>query len=224
MKKVLNLLLDLFFPKFCLGCKKEGTFLCEDCFSIIEFAKEPLFFKNEDLERLYFVGEYKNPVLKKFIRSFKYPPFLTDLKEELTKIFTTYFSFLSLPVSFSEFYLLPVPLEKKKEKWRGFNQSEEIAKILSSLLSLPLSKGIIKKIKITLPQVTLSEKERKDNVKGAFSAEDKEKIKGKKFLIVDDVFTTGATMKEIAKILKQNGAEKIWGIVLAKGTIEDDLR
>lgn len=222
MEKIFKFFLDLFFPKFCLGCKKEGTFLCEDCFSVIEFAKEPLHFKDNILEKVYFVGEYQNPILKKFIRSLKYPPFLSDLEEELEKIFKTYFSLISF--NFSDYILIPVPLEKKRKNWRGFNQSEKIAKVISKILKFPIFNDIIERKKNTIPQVFLTEKERKENIKGAFSVKNREKIEGKNFFIVDDVFTTGATLREIASILKKNGAKKVSGIVLAVGRVEDDLR
>jgi ComF family protein len=117
---------------------------------------------------------------------------------------------------------VPVPLSKKKLRWRGFNQAEEIAKELANFLKIPLISDCLIKTKETKDQVELSEKERKENVKGAFYIKNKEKIAGKNVLLVDDVFTTGATMEEAAKVLNEAGSEKIVGVVVAKASPGQD--
>jgi ComF family protein len=117
---------------------------------------------------------------------------------------------------------MPVPLGKRRLKWRGFKQAEELAKELSSFLKIPLVSDCLIKIKETLPQVELSEKEREENIKGVFKIKNDEKILGKKILLVDDVYTTGSTMKECARILKRAGAKEIIGIVIARASPGQD--
>ncbi|MBC7073916.1 ComF family protein [Candidatus Parcubacteria bacterium] len=216
-------LLDLLFPKFCLGCKKEGSFLCQDCLATINFAREPLIFKKEILEKVYFIADYSNPVLKKAILQFKYEPFLKELAKDFGKLFEIYFQILAEKPNFSNFILVPIPLDKKRENWRGYNQSEQLARVLSKLLKIPLMSNLLLKKRKTLPQILFKEKERKENIKDAFFIAVPEKVKGGSFLLVDDVFTTGATMREAAKVLKEGGAKKIWGIVLAVAKIGEEL-
>jgi len=126
------------------------------------------------------------------------------------------------PPNFTDFLLVPVPLEKRKIRWRGFNQAEEIGKELSNFLKIPLLDDVLIKIKETLSQVELSGKEREENIKGVFVIKNKEKIEGEKILLVDDVYTTGATMKECARILKEAGAKEIIGIVVARARPDED--
>ena len=110
-------------------------------------------------------------------------------------------------------------MEKRRIKWRGFNQSREIAEELasSSGLGLRVLSNILIKTKETLPQVELSDETRKENIKGVFLVKEKDLIKNKKILLVDDVYTTGATMAECARVLKESGAREIIGIAIARG-------
>ena len=220
--KIKEFILDLFFPKFCLGCKKEGSFLCEDCFSVLEISTSHQKFKRKNFEDLYFPLNYENFLVKKLIQNFKYPPLIKELKKDLAFLIFSHFLLLDKKPNFSDFVLVPIPLSKRKLKWRGFNQAEEIAKELAKLLKIPLISDCLIKTKETKDQVELSEKERKENVKNAFSVKNKEKILGKNVLLVDDVFTTGSTMEEAAKVLKKAGAKKIVGIVVAKASPGQD--
>jgi ComF family protein len=220
--KFKELIFDLIFPKFCFCCKREGNFLCQDCFSVLEISTSHEKLKTQYLEDLYFPVNYKNFLVKRLIQNFKYPPLIRELKKELAIIIVSHFLSLDKKPDFSDFVLVPIPLDGKKLKWRGFNQTEEIARELSRLLKIPLMVDCLIKIRVTKDQVELSEKERLENVKGAFFVKNKEKIKGKNLLLVDDVFTTGATMKEAARVLKEAGAKKIVGIVVAKASPGQD--
>jgi len=220
--KFKEFILDLIFPKFCLGCKGEGTFLCEDCFSILEISTFHQKFRGKNLTDVYFPVNYENFLVKKLIQSFKYPPLIKELKKESALIIISHFLLLDKRPDFSDFVLVPIPLSKKKLKWRGFNQAEEIAKELANYLKIPLISDCLVKIKETKDQVELSEKERRENVRGAFFVKDKTKIEKRNILLVDDVFTTGATMEEAARVLKEAGAKKIVGIVVAKASPGQD--
>jgi ComF family protein len=220
--KIKEFIFDLIFPKFCLGCKREGAFLCEDCSSILEISTAHQKFKGKNLADLYFPVNYENFLVKRLIQNFKYPPLIKELKKELAFLIISHFLLLDKKPDFSNFVLVPVPLSKKKLRWRGFNQAEEIAKELANFLKIPLISDCLIKTKETKDQVELSEKERKENVKGAFYIKNKEKIAGKNVLLVDDVFTTGATMEEAAKVLNEAGSEKIVGVVVAKASPGQD--
>ncbi len=236
-----ELLLDILFPQFCLRCGKEGNLICQDCLSTIEiseyqfcpFCKKPNRVRIEDTEKkgkckahqkmnldgLFSATSYENSLVRNLIRKFKYQPFLKTLREPLAFLIIAHF-FLSGNKNFFEksgsSLFLPVPLYYKREKWRGFNQSSEIAKILSEFFKIPLQTNNLIKIKRTQPQANLSREERKKNVKDAFLIKNHQTIKGKRIFLVDDVFTTGQTLEGCSKVLKEAGAKEVWGIVIAR--------
>lgn len=119
--------------------------------------------------------------------------------------------------------LIPVPLHQKRLRFRGFNQSELLAKELSEILTpgleLPLSCNILLRIRYTKPQIkTDSREERLANLKNAFAvaAGQEDEIRDKYIWLIDDVATTGTTLEECAGLLKQHGAKTVFGIVLAR--------
>ena len=207
-----------------MNCQREGSFLCEDCQAILDISSSHQEFQTENLSDLYYPLEYKNPLIKNLIKRFKYEPFVKELAKDLASLIIAHFQLLDPPPNFGggDYVLVPVPLEKRKLKWRGFNQSEEIGKEISKFLNIPLINDILFKIKETLPQVELSEKEREENIKGVFIIRNRKKISGKKILLVDDVYTTGSTMKECAQLLKKAGAKEVIGIVIARAAPGQD--
>ena len=207
-----------------MNCQREGSFLCEDCQAILDISSSHQEFQTENLSDLYYPLEYKNPLIKNLIKRFKYEPLVKELAKDLTSLIIAHFQLLDPPPNFGggDYVLVPVPLEKRKLKWRGFNQSEEIGKEISKFLNIPLINDILFKIKETLPQVELSEKEREENIKGVFIIRNRKKISGKKILLVDDVYTTGSTMKECAQLLKKAGAKEVIGIVIARAAPGQD--
>ncbi len=222
LKKIGQFLLEIFFPKFCLGCQKEEEYLCSDCKELLEILRIHRKHKTKYLSDLYFPLVYKKPLTKKLILSFKYKPFLKDLSSTLASLILDHLKLIEEEKNFSDFILIPIPLEKKKLKWRGFNQSEEIGKKLAENLKIPILSNVLFKIKETLPQVELSEKERRENIKGCFLVKNKDLIKNKKILLLDDVYTTGSTMEEAARVLKKSGAKEIVGMVLARAEPGED--
>lgn len=129
------------------------------------------------------------------------------------RYFCRTFASLALPVLQSEFpdadLLLYVPMTKKAEKKRGYNQSQLICKQLSRLSGIPACEALIKK-RDTEQQKSLGRREREENLTGCFSVIEKEKIAGKKVLLLDDVMTTGATIGEISAVLKKAGAACVY--------------
>jgi ComF family protein len=212
-----NLILDILFPCFCLNCGKEGKYLCEDCQALLEISGYHQIYRTKNLKDLYFVIDYQNPLIKNLIQYFKYQPFVKELGKILSSLIITHFQLLEKPPNFSDFILIPLPLDKKKLRWRGFNQAEEIGKELAKFLKIPLVTHCLTKIKETTPQVELSDEKRKENIRGAFFVKNGELIKSKKILLIDDVYTTGSTMEEAARVLKKTGAKEIIGIVIARG-------
>jgi len=228
-----NFFLDLLFPKFCLGCQEEGDYLCQDCQATLEIleyqyclCKSPLRLPEagkcrrcltKKLNGLYFALNYQSSFPKKLIHQFKYEPFAKGLAKPLASLIIAHFQLLANTPDFSNFIIIPIPLEEKRLKWRGFNQAEELAKELAKFLKIPLISGCLIKIKETLPQIDLSAKEREENPRGAFLLKKGGEIKGRKVLLVDDVYTTGATMEEAARVLKEAGVKEVWGVVVARG-------
>lgn len=113
--------------------------------------------------------------------------------------------------------IVPVPLHPKKLRERQFNQSEVLASYLAKRLDKKIVKDKVKRIKYTMPQTELKRDERIKNVDGAFLAKDGPDLEGKIILLIDDVFTTGATLHECAKALKNAGAKKVVAFALARG-------
>ena len=225
MRILKNFLLNLFFPKSCFGCQKEETYLCEDCTSILDIINSHQKLKTENLDDLYFALSYKNQsskyehlLIKRLIKRFKYNPFVKSLSQPLSSLIITHFKLLERPTLFiqekDDFIIIPTPLSQKRLKWRGFNQSEEIAKHLSIYLEIPLFNDILIKNKETSFQSEISKEERERNVLNVFNCN--KKINNKRMLLVDDVYTTGSTMEECAKTLKNAGAREVIGITIAK--------
>ncbi|TSC95034.1 MAG: hypothetical protein CEN87_46 [Parcubacteria group bacterium Licking1014_1] len=247
INKIKEFLLELFFPSFCFGCEKEGTYLCDDCRATLEISefqyclcdKNPLKLapKQESgkcnkcfakkLSGLYFALPYKERSLtRNLIHRFKYQPYIKNLAKTLAGILTEHFiiSGKNTENTWRNSLLMPIPLDKNKLKRRGYNQAEELAKKLSEILKLPVISDVLVKIKPTKPQMELSKEQREKNLQEAFAIKipenlamsDIAKFSGKKVFLVDDVYTTGSTMEECAKILKEAGVKEVWGIAIAR--------
>ncbi|MBZ9578056.1 ComF family protein [Patescibacteria group bacterium] len=228
-------ILDLLFPKFCISCGKEGSYLCQDCFSLIDilerqycpFCPQPKVVidgktcnfckRSKSLNGLYCAASYNNFIVKKLINQFKYEPYIKELSKPLSSSIIAHFINLNKVTTFNDFILIPIPLHKKKLKKRGFNQASEIAKELSKVLKIPFFDDILIKIKQTPAQVELKKEEREENIKGVFLCQKPELVMGKKIFLIDDIFTTGSTMEQCARLLQEAGAKEVWGIVVARG-------
>lgn len=228
-EKLKNFFLDLLFPRQCLNCQRETGYLCPDCFSLLEISGFHQRYKTEEFSDLYFALPYQNPLIKNLIQRFKYEPFIKELAKTLSSTIIAHFQLLDNKPNFFypvrnressngvDFILIPVPLNKKRLKWRGFNQAEEIGWEIAKFLKIPLLASCLTKTKETPPQVELADEAREENIKGVFSCQNEELIRGKNVLLIDDVYTTGSTMKEAARVLKKAGAKEIIGIVVARG-------
>lgn len=111
--------------------------------------------------------------------------------------------------------IIPIPLHKIRLKERGYNQSELLANNLAERVNVPVNATALVRQKETHAQVGLSSAQRKHNIENAFAVTDKNAVKGKKIVVVDDVLTTGATVSEAAKVLHKAGAAAVFAVVLA---------
>jgi ComF family protein len=221
-------LLNLIFPKTCLGCGKEGKYICSDCLAKVRFAKPICPYcekasidgfthikcaKKLGLDGLTAVWEYEG-VIRKAILSLKYK-YSTLVGQELTNLFIRGLLTGSHPVKADA--LVPVPLYWYRENTRGFNQSIEVGKTIATQMGWKFVPDLLIRRKSTTPQTQLSGDARRQNLKGVFSL-NPNYVLGTAYsvLIFDDVFTTGSTLREAAKVLKRAGVEKVWGLTIAR--------
>lgn len=159
-------------------------------------------------------------VVKKLIYKFKYDPYLIDLKKALIDLFYegVIQNELAYKILYQNSVIVPIPLHKARSRKRGYNQSEMLSQGLSEKLEIPIL-DLLERVKNTKRQVGLSKKEREENIKDAFGVKSS-KLKVQSFdivFLVDDVVTSGATLKEAANVLKRAGVKKVYGLTLAHG-------
>lgn len=209
-------LLDAMYPKVCGFCDKiHPHAICNKCFLELKNLKEKEIYEysNEDFSRHFAIFQYKGKIRQKLI-SYKFgdKPYLYEgfvnllLKDEKVCEFLKSYDII-----------IPVPISNNRNKQRGYNQSELIAKGLTKqILGLKLeTKVLLKKID-TIAQSSLSKNERIKNVIGSYAIKNKNKVIGKNILLFDDIFTTGSTVRECAKLLKEAGASQIAVLTIAK--------
>ena len=112
--------------------------------------------------------------------------------------------------------MIPVPLHKKRYRKRGYNQAFLLAQVISDYTGIPIDDKLVIRKKDTDPQKQFGNKERKANLKNAFELSRKQ-IQQKHILLIDDIYTTGSTINEIARILKKTGVEKIFFLTISIG-------
>jgi len=263
IKKLFNFCLDLLFPIECLECGKEGNWLCENCFRKLDLAHPQycLHCKTENqfgefctsckhqyaLDGVFIAGNYQG-IIQKLIKNFKYR-FNYNLGQSLGKFLNLFLLNLlkksqlqNIPIeipflnSKKETLLVPVPLHKRRHRWRGFNQAAILADSLSAQFQIKINHQLVR-TRYQKAQAKLNRKTRLANLHNAFAwvtltsprypqfceakikknLKLKNNLKNYNILLVDDVVTSGATLNECARILKDAGAHKVWGVVLANG-------
>ena len=229
-KKLGGLITDLVFPISCLVCGKEGSYLCANCQAKLPrlekqqclvcqkpspFGKtHPECVTRNSVDGIISSLTYKNPTVQEIIRVFKYN-FVSSLSQPLSEMIIEAMQTQGLADYFRDFVIVPVPLHPRRHNWRGFNQALLLSQALSQTLEIPIDEELIKRVKFTKPQVQLKAKERKTNIEKAFSLQ--ANAANKKIILVDDVVTSGATLNEIAKLLKQSKVSEVWGLTAAQG-------
>lgn len=223
-------ILDLLFPKFCVGCRRLGAYICKSCFEKIVFTQaacpicrrmalggktHPYCQTRYGLDGLVCPTLF-GPITKNLIHQLKYR-LVSDLTKRIADLFFTSPTTREQLVSLlsENTVLVPVPLHQKREKWRGFNQSQVIAGELSRRTGIKVVE-LLARLVNTRPQVELSGKNRMKNVAGVFAIKDGIGLKDQTYLLVDDLLTTGSTMGECAKVLKKAGARRVWAVAVVR--------
>lgn len=220
-------LLNLLFPVECLGCRAEGDWLCPACLRRLRPASSAGLEKLNapHLDKIFIAGDYDDPLLQTAIKKFKYG-FLAGPGKPLGRFLGNFWQgqlifYPSLAPGGAR--LLPIPLSSQRQRWRGFNQAEILARELSDIFGYEiigapdcLFPDRLSRQPANQPQANLNEAERQANIRGAFTWSG-DSLKGQTIILIDDVVTTGATLSEAAKILKTAGAGHIYGLALAKG-------
>jgi ComF family protein len=210
-------LLDFVFPRICVGCGDWGFDLCLACLNKIKVHRKKII-SPKPLDGVTSIFEYSG-IIEKIIKEIKFE-FAYDRFSELIELavsclgedkdFTKNFD--------SKMILVPVPLHPARLRWRGFNQSEILGKSLAKKLKIKITPKLLQRTKNTQAQSLLKKEDRQKNIKNAFVINPnvpKDFLKNCKIVLFDDIWTTGSTMIECAKVLKQNGVKFIWGVTLA---------
>lgn len=218
-------LLDFIFPPRCVVCGQFGTYLCLRDRKNIRPASSfcPVCLKKAiggtthtkckkawSLDGLVCLFHYSTPT-KEMIHELKYR-FVRDIQEAFAKEIRK--SEKLGEIDFRGFTLVPIPLSGRRKRWRGFNQTEVLGEKTARKLKISFGAEVLNKIKETKPQVKLHRAQRVKQVTHVFRTK-KDEIAGRNFLVFDDVWTTGATIKSAATALKRRGAGKVWGLALA---------
>ena len=221
-KFFLDRIYNVFFPIKCGYCNKiteNISHICNDCRIKIymeddnrcKFCGTKIFRENNICDKcakakvyydkLVFCAEYKD-VLRNRMLQYKF-----EDKKYLKDFFAEQLA--NKLVSIDIDYIIAVPISKNRMRERGYNQTNLIAKRVGKILDKQYVSDILVKTKETERQSTLSKTERKINVKDSFKVADIYKVREKKILLIDDIFTTGATVNECSKMLKKAGAKKV---------------
>lgn len=227
---VLGFFIDFLFPKRCVGCGNFGSFLCLVCQAKMRLVEgkicpmcERASFDGKthpgcktrySLDGLVSFFRYDGPV-KAAIKRLKYKPYLSGLAGLLVRQF--FDNNLAMQQFSNNFVVIPVPLYSSRERSRGFNQAGLIGKAIADRLGLIFIDGVLKRTKNTKPQVELKGDERRKNIISAFAVTNNyEPQTMNSILLVDDVWTTGSTLRACGNVLKRAGAKKVWAMTLAR--------
>lgn len=228
MNKIFKFILDLIFPIYCVSCKKEGEWVCNKCekLLIIDIKQK----KNLDnltyVDDVFYFYDFDNRIISDLIHILKYK-YAYDVARFVSNLIYNDFMifYASLKEKYGEFIFVPIPLNKKRFNERGFNQSEIILKKLKKEKKYKTKTGsfdivdLLRRIRNTEHQASLSGSDRDNNLKNAFVLNDGiniEDYKNFNIILFDDVVTTGNTIDECAKVLRNNGFKnKIIGLAVA---------
>ena len=202
-------LIDLLFPKNCAGCYVEGSWICPKCYRGLTQKQQKIIKKSIYINRIYSLFLYNDKTVDNILHRFKYLG-IKDYAEVLARLIFNKNKWLKD----GDYYLVPVPIHRAKERIRGYNQTYFIATALAEISKSHLLDIVLKKYP-TKSQTKLTKQERKVNIKGSFELIDKSAIEGRKIIIIDDVITTGATLNEAAKQIQKGKPQEILAITVA---------
>lgn len=214
---MIDYILDLIYPPVCGICKKiSKENLCNECTLKLDKYKINVNTKLKE-DNMYFdeafhIFKYEG-IIRDAIISYKF-----QNKAYLYKTFSKIILKNGKAYSFLKKYdiIIPVPIHKKRKQKRGYNQTELIAKEIAKNTHLELQKNVLIKSLNIVPQSELNRKERKENIKNVFELKNFDKIRNKNIIIFDDIYTTGSTLNECAKILRNAECKNIGILTIAK--------
>lgn len=218
--------MEFIFPPTCGICGKSNkNYICNRCnndlkklaeFKLDNYVTETGFYRKNFNEHIYFF-KYEGLIRKQILdykfngKSYKYKMLSNFIIKNFILNDKKAFQILS-----DYDIIIPVPISKKRLRERGYNQSELIAKEIARSLKIKLEKGCLYKIKNTIEQSKLDKKQRENNINDVYIIKNKENIVNKKILLLDDIFTTGNTVNECSRVLRQANPSKIGIITIAK--------
>lgn len=217
--RFLNTILDTIFPANCISCGKTGADLCVTCLNDSPTAER------ETAKWIFPLYDYRHSAIKKSLWLLKYKG-----RKRLAKVFAEAMhpvileelSELSVMENFREPLLLPIPLSKKRYRERGYNQAELICEALIKISNLrhgvdvKLERGILIKPRDTEHQARIENRSKRlKNIIGSFGIKNPERVAGRNIILIDDITTTGATLAEARKVLRQAGARKVIAFAVA---------
>lgn len=206
-------MLSVLFPIRCFGCGVKGTYICIECASAIPKTAS-------DTHGFISVFQYKDPIVRSLLHTLKYKGG-KDLARACTiflyEVLRDELGDALLFKNFKSPLVIPIPLSKRRRRERGFNQAELIAQELIRLdPSFELCGDVLVKTKNTPSQTEMKNKaERIRNVKDSFMVQNGEKILERNIILVDDIYTTGATLNEARETLLSSGARDIFCATVA---------
>ena len=220
-----NSLADFFLPRLCPACKNKlntsEQFICDNCLSKLKFTSP--YQMHSEYDRKFADDKLISDFHSLFI--FEKDKEFQSVAHELKyngKFKIGFFLGKLIALHLKEIIqewnadlIIPVPLHSLKKAERGYNQSYFIAKGIKSVLSIAVSDKIVRRRRFTESQTKMNLVERKENIMGAFVVVDKNKVAGKRIILLDDVITTGATITECGRVLLESGAEKIFALSAA---------
>jgi ComF family protein len=219
--------LDLLFPPLCLRCGErlgaEERLVCETCWDRARREDRRPILQGEDgagdgesgpVVRARSANVW-NETLGEILHRFKYGGFIL-LGERLARGMAG--TIASDPALRRVDLLVPVPLTRARASERGFNQSAVLASHVSLLLGIPVAERAVRRVGRSRSQTKLTPEGRRRNVRGVFRVRDPSAVRGKRILIVDDVWTTGATAEELARALLAGGAREVYAVAAARAS------
>ncbi len=204
-------ILDTLFPKKCFGCKKEGFYICEKCLSELPRS----LYVDKDI---FAVFSYKNPVMRRLLWNLKYngkKEIAKELSPTMKDLLFGELSDLSIFENTKEIFFVPLPMSEKRKRERGANHALLLASALSEKTNIAVL-DCLYKTKDTKRQALIKNRgKRLLNVKNSMDIKKDFSVKGKTIVLVDDIVTTGGTIKEARRVLERHGARKILSLVVA---------
>lgn len=205
-------ILEIIYPKTCGMCEEiSKSYLCGKCkLKLKEVLKlNTVMYKNKYFDSHTYLFKYEEKIRDKLLKyKFRDYSYLYKFFSEII------INNCNLQNNYD--IILPVPIHKKRKQMRGYNQSELIAKEIAKNMNMEYSNRVLIKMVNTVPQSSLNQTQRMSNVMGIYKVINSQIIDQKRILLIDDIFTTGSTVNECAKILKQNGAKTIDVLTIAK--------